>query len=552
MIVRQADAEDRSFNIASWLEQRVEERPFQKAVVFPQGRDSRGNTAWTHLTFRQLNTLCDEYARGLEQVGVCRGDRVSLLVKPCLEFIPLVFALFKVGAVPVLIDPGMGRKPFLSCIERMAPRVLLAEGAVHLLKPLLGKALKSVEIGITVGKTTGWWADATLEGLRVPGDEPYLAARTRRDEEAAILFTSGSTGPAKGVTYTHGIFDAQTRAIGALYDLQPGEVDLACFPLFGLFSMALGLTVVIPDMDPTKPALADPARLVEAIQSQGCTFGSGSPAIWKNVAPYCTERAIQLGSMRRVLMFGAPIPVWMHQAFRQILPPGAQIHTPYGATEALPVASIGTDEVLEDTCHETAQGAGICVGRPAPEMTVRIVAIHDEPIATWSEDLCLPQGEVGEIVVLGDVVTHEYKGAPEHTALAKIKDGNRIRHRMGDLGRIDEQGRLWMCGRKSHRVQTRSGSTMFTTCCEAVFNEHPDVYRSALVAVDGEPVIVIEREPGQGHDSEALTRQLLALGTENPLTAPIQRVLFHPAFPVDVRHNAKIHRGELADWAATR
>ena len=545
-----AAAEPRSFNIASWLEQRVQERPFQRAVVFPQGRDGNGHAAWTHLTFQGLNTLCDEYARGFEALGVRRGDRVSLLVKPCLAFIPLVFALFKVGAVPVLIDPGMGKKPFLSCIERMAPRVLLAEGAVHVLKPLVGAALNSVEIGITVGRSKGWWADATVEGMRVPSDTPYVAARTGRDEEAAILFTSGSTGPAKGVTYTHGIFDAQTRNIGALYDLQPGEIDLACFPLFGLFSMALGLTVVIPDMDPTKPAQADPAKLVEAIQTQGCTFGSGSPAIWKNVAPYCTERGIRLASMKRVLMFGAPIPVWMHQAFRQILPPGAQIHTPYGATEGLPVASIGTDEVLDVTRYKTAQGAGICVGRPAPEMEVRVIGITEDAIEQWSDALCLPDGEIGELVVKGQVVTQEYKASPEHTRLAKIRDGERVRHRMGDLGWIDAEGRVWMCGRKSHRVTLSDGSLMFTTCCEAVFNEHADVYRSALVGVDGTPVIVVEREPGQGRDTAALTAELLALGSANPLTAQIARVLFHDAFPVDVRHNAKIHRGELATWAA--
>jgi acyl-CoA synthetase (AMP-forming)/AMP-acid ligase II len=550
MMEEPTSATDRSFNIASWLEQRVAERPFQKAVIFPQGRDANGHAAWTHLTFRELNNLCDEYARGFEATGVARGDRVSLLVKPCLEFIPLVFALFKIGAVPVLIDPGMGRKPFLSCIERMAPRVLLAEAAVHVIKPLVGKALKSVEISITVGKSTGWWADATLEGLRVPSSEPYLATRTGRDEEAAILFTSGSTGPAKGVTYTHGTFDAQTRAIGALYDLKPGEVDLACFPLFGLFSMALGLTVVIPDMDPTKPALADPAKLVEAIQSQGCTFGSGSPAIWKRVGPYCEEHGIRLDSMQRILMFGAPIPVWMHQNFRKVLPPGAQIHTPYGSTESLPVASIGTDEVLDDTRFQTAKGAGICVGRPAPDMEVCIIAITENAVPVWSPELCLPDGEIGEIVVKGDVVTLEYKSSPEHTALAKIQDGDRIRHRMGDLGWIDEQGRVWMCGRKSHRVRLANGQTLFTTCCEAIFNEHPQVYRSALVGVAGEPVIVVEREPEQGQDTDALTHELLKLGAANPLTAMIQRVLFHDAFPVDVRHNAKIHRPELAAWAA--
>jgi acyl-CoA synthetase (AMP-forming)/AMP-acid ligase II len=183
-------------------------------------------------------------------------------------------------------------------------------------------------------------------------------------------------------------------------------------------------------------------------------------------------------------------------------------------------------------------------------MAVRVIGITEDAIETWSDDLCLPDGEIGELVVKGEVVTQEYKASPEHTRLAKIGDGERVRHRMGDLGWIDSEGRVWMCGRKSHRVTLSDGSLMFTTCCEAIFNEHESVYRSALVGVDGVPVIVVEREPGQGRDTVTLTAELRALGGANPLTARIERVLFHDAFPVDVRHNAKIHRAELATWAA--
>ncbi len=474
---------------------------------------------------------------------------MSLLVKPCLEFIPLVFAIFKVGALPVLIDPGMGRKPFLRCIEAIAPRVLIAEPIVMALKGLFPSSFRSVEIPITVGRSTWWWGGTTLSACRVPSDAPFAALSAERDDEAAILFTSGSTGPAKGVTYTHGIFDAQTRHIQEMYDIQPGEIDLACFPLFGLFSMAMGMTVVIPDMDPTKPAKADPAKLTEAIQTQGCTSAFGSPAIWKRVALRCREQGTTLPSMRRILMAGAPVPVWMHEAFAEILTNGAELHTPYGATESLPVASIGSHEVLGDTQRSTRAGGGSCVGRPAPGIDIRIIGISDEPIAHWSDDLELPTGQIGEICVQGEVVTHEYKNAPEHTAAAKIQKGSEICHRIGDLGYLDPKGRLWFCGRKSHRVRLTDGTEMYTVPCEAIFNEHPDVYRTALVGVDGTPVIVVELESGVQTPTDQLTDELLALGQASELTAAIRQVRFHPGFPVDVRHNAKIRRGELAEWA---
>lgn len=539
-----------SLNIASKLELQAALRPFQRGVVFPEGRDEDGNVRWTHLSFQDLNQRADEYARGFQAAGIQVGDRVSLLVKPCLDFIPLVFAIFKIGALPVLIDPGMGRKPFLQCIENIQPRALIGEPIVMVLKGLFRRSFSSVEIPITVGRSTGWWGGRTLADCRIVGDVPFDTFHAKREDEAAILFTSGSTGPAKGVTYTHGIFDAQTRHIQSLYDIQPGEIDLACFPLFGLFSMAMGMTVVIPDMDPTKPAQADPDKLVEAIQTQGCTSAFGSPAIWKNVALRCRKNGVQLPSLRRILMAGAPVPVWMHEAFGEILSDGAELHTPYGATESLPVASIGSHEVLGSTQVQTREGGGICVGQPAPGIDLSIIRITDEPITEWSEVTLLPPGEIGEICVMGEVVTHEYKNAPGHTAAAKILREGGVCHRMGDVGYLDEAGRLWFCGRKTHRVTIENGDDMYTVPCEAIFNEHPEVYRTALVGVEGAPVIVVEREPGSSTTEADLTRQLLVMGQGSPLTASIEQVRFHPAFPVDVRHNAKIHRGELAEWAA--
>ncbi len=190
------------------------------------------------------------------------------------------------------------------------------------------------------------------------------------------------------------------------------------------------------------------------------------------------------------------------------------------------------------------------MGQPAPGIDLSIIRITDEPITEWSEVTLLPPGEIGEICVMGEVVTHEYKNAPGHTAAAKILREGGVCHRMGDVGYLDEAGRLWFCGRKTHRVTIENGDDMYTVPCEAIFNEHPEVYRTALVGVEGAPVIVVEREPGSSTTEADLTRQLLVMGQGSPLTASIEQVRFHPAFPVDVRHNAKIHRGELAEWAA--
>ncbi|MDJ0723398.1 MAG: AMP-binding protein, partial [Desulfobacterales bacterium] len=233
----------------------------------------------------------------------------------------------------------------------------------------------------------------------------------------------------------------------------------------------------------------------------------------------------------------------------------AEVHTPYGATEAVPIASIGSREILSETRALSEKGYGMCVGRSLAHTRIRIIRISDDPITEWDDDLRVPDGEIGEIVVRGDLVTRGYYALPRADALAKIADGHHLWHRMGDLGWQDRQGRIWFCGRKSHRVVTPRGD-MYTIPCETVFNNHPAVFRSALVGIgqppDQEPVICIERRPDRAARVTDLKKELLALAAANQLTAAIRNVLFHPAFPVDVRHNAKIFREKLAVWAASR
>ena len=377
------------------------------------------------------------------------------------------------------------------------------------------------------------------------------------DEVAAILFTSGATGPPKGVVFTHGIFDAQVRQISALYDIEPGEVDVAAFPLFALFDPGMGVTCVIPDMNPTRPADADPEKILAALRDQTATSCFGSPALWDNVSRYCLEQGLTLpATLRRVLIAGAPVAGRIIENLRRILPEQADVHTPYGATESLPVASISGREVLDGCLERSRAGAGTCVGKPVPDIEVRVIRITDEPLETWSDDLLLPEGEPGEIVVAGEVVTRAYFNLPEATAAAKILEGERVWHRIGDIGYLDTAGRIWYCGRKAHRVETAAG-TLFSVCCEGVFNAHPQVRRSALVGVgapgSAEPAIVIEPANGTvptGAQADTLVRELLALGQAQAVTRTIRRVLFHPSFPVDIRHNAKIDREALAVWAA--
>ena len=546
-------------NIAHYLPEAASAHPDKRAIVAPAGRDSAGRTAYAHYTFRQLDDACDAFARGLQGIGIARGTKALLMVRPGLDFIALTFSLFKLGAVPVLIDPGMGWSGFLRCVRQVAPEAFLGIPASHVLRLLCRRSFASVTIPVTLGRRA-FWGGWSLEELRAPGGA-FPPAPTSADEMAAILFTTGSTGPAKGVVYTHGIFDTQTRIIRREYGITDSDVDLACFPLFALFSIALGMTAVIPDMDPSRPAHVDPRRIVTPVKDHGVTFSFGSPALWQRVGDHCMRTRTRLPSLRRVLMAGAPVPGRLHrQMLEHVLPRGGDVHVPYGATEALPIASFLGSEMLAETDDATRAGAGVCVGRPLREARIRIIATDDEPIESWDEATELPVGEKGEIVVRGPVVTPGYYGLPEKTRLAKVREGDTICHRMGDLGYLDASGRLWFCGRKAHRVETED-RTLYSVCCEAVFNQHPHAARTALVGIGADrtcqtPVIVVEPQPDHfprtTRARAAFAAELRELAQGSELTRDISAFLFHQSFPVDIRHNAKIKRELLAAWAEAR
>jgi len=535
-------------NVALLLSERVQANPEGRCLVYSQDGFDRV------MTFAEVERICDEHAHGMRIYGLRPGDRVLLMQRPGPDFITLTWALFKLGCVPVFLDPGMGVKALLACIENLKPDALVGVQRAHLLRSLNRQAFASVRRAIC---TDGRWIGASpLWRVTKAGAGPFAAHQARKEQLAAILFTSGSTGPAKGVEYRHGIFTAQVAALKEMFDFQPGQVDMPGFPLFALFSSALGMTSVLPDLNPSRPASVEPARLVRAIQDWRVETVQGSPAIWDKLGRYCRDFDIRLPSLRRVITFGAPISLDFIQMWRKLLEGRGDVFTPYGATEVLPVSLISGEQVMDEASSHTRAGGGTCLGQPVEGVEVRILRTSDEPIAEWNEELVLGVGEVGEIVVSAEQVTWAYHQDSAATQASKIIQGDKVWHRMGDLGYVDGQGRLWIVGRKSHRVQGKE-QIYYPVCAEGMADQHPDVLRSALVGVgkapEQKPVLIVQlARPKLFKDMaerNRIAREVKERLAEHPVYGEVKSVLFHQDFPVDPRHNAKIDRESLALWA---
>ena len=546
----------RNYNVASHLPLMAAQQPETAAVHFPQTHDKNNQPVYQTLNYRELDCLSNRIAAGLKTVGIDRGVRTVLMVKPSINFFALTFALFKVGAVPILIDPGMGIKNLKVCLAEAEPEAFIGIPKAQIARLLLGWGKGSLKTILTVGRKL-FWGGTTLDRLISPfaEDHPFATVTSARDEMAAILFTSGSTGVPKGAVYSHGNFTAQVDALRDVYNIQPGEIDLPTFPLFALFAPALGMTSVIPEMDFTRPGSVDPEKIVAAIRRFQVTTMFGSPALIRRIGIYGEKHKIQLPTLKRAISAGAPVPAVVLERFVKMLRPGVEVFTPYGATEALPVCSIGSETILRETRFSTDEGKGVCVGFPVPGIELEIITISDEEISRWDNNLCVADGIIGEIVVRGAQVTRSYYNRPESTRLAKIAlaEDQQFFHRMGDLGYRDDTGRIWFCGRKAHRVVTPV-ETFYTIPCEAIFNTHTAVLRTALVGVGqgdtAKAVLCVELEDThKNYDVTQLGSELKALGMKYPMTRNIHDFLVHPEFPVDIRHNAKIFREKLAVWA---
>ncbi|MBC7712711.1 MAG: AMP-binding protein [Rhizobacter sp.] len=538
-------------NIAARLSANAKTFPDKKAVVFPVFNKKTKVYDYQSLTFRELEIRSNKFATQLEKLGLKKGDKTLLFLRPSLDFSAMTFALFKLGVVPVFIDPGMGRANLLKCIKEAKPVGLIAEKEVHIARLLFRGTFKSIKFSVTNGSRS-WGRMLKISSMKMEKTQTFKSATFEADDTAAILFTSGGTGAPKGVVYSHSIFDQQTTILRDLYNLSMHDVDLPGFPLFSLFTIAMGMTSCIPDMDPSKPGSCDPKKLYQNIIDQKPTFVAGSPAIWERVADYCIENNLTLPGVKYVVMFGAPVSVLIHRKFKALLPNGTT-YTPYGATEALPVSNISGDFILKNTAQATENGKGTCIGTPAPGTTVKIIKITDDVIEKLSDAKILSPNEIGEIIVSGPTVTKEYLDLPSITREAKIYDGETIWHRMGDMGFVDPDGLLWFLGRKGHRVETTEG-LMTPISVEAIFNRHPSVRRSALIGLGKlgrqTPAIVIERSDGQflsGKERSIFESELLSLAKKSPHTAMIQKIFLSKHFPVDVRHNIKIDRTKLKE-----
>lgn len=550
--------ENNIFNLANIAYDVARVDPERIAVVEPAGRDARGKRQYKRYTYRQLSADVEAVAPGLCEMGIAERTRIVCMTPPSYEAMVVGLALTRVGATTLWIDPSVGYLNVGERLRRIKPEAFVGLPIAH------------------VGRLAFGWGPRTLRKLivvngRFPGARSFEALRREApaappqpavtpDDIAAVLYTTGSTGPAKPTMYLHRNFAALYRIVYESWRFDPEKkipVDMAVFPAFFFIAVSAGGTMVVPPINfaVQTPAKASPKALLEVINDCGVQSCFASPVLLENMARYAVSHGIKTPTFTRVIGGGAPIMARVKEALLAMMGPDGQVFSNYGATEALPSTEMDGRETLAETWALTKQGAGLCVGRPFTGVSLKVVRMSDGVIPTLAAAEELPAGEIGEILVSSPHISPGYFLDSESTRKNKVYGPQgEVWHRLGDAGYLDAKGRLWYCGRVSQRVRAAAGP-LFSLNCEPIFDAHPKVKRSGLVGVpsngDELPVICVELEAGVSPaERDAIRSELLAMAAQHAATRPIKQVLFPKVLPVDPRHNSKIERPALAKWAA--
>lgn len=529
---------------------------------------SAGGGVSRSLSWRELEQSIAALAAGLQQAGVARGSRVSLMVPPGVDLTVVLYACLRLGAVVVVADAGLGTRGLSRAVKGATPDFLIGIDKALAAASVLGwpgRRISVRELPATrrrvLGVTTSLAALAR-RGSSLSHEPPSNVqdpdAAPGPDAPAAVLFTSGSTGPAKGVLYTHRQLAAMRDTLAETLGIRPGARLVAGFAPFALLGPALGAVSVTPAMDVTAPRTLTAAALADAAAAIDATVVFASPAALRNVL--ATKGSLSpaahkaLGRVKLLLSAGAPVPEPLLAEVQRLLP-RASLHTPYGMTEALPVTDVSLEGIRVAEADAAAgamagAGNGVCVGLPVHGAKVAVIPLAADGTAPGSHPVA-EAGVTGEILVSAPHVKDTYDRL-WLTQRESIRTAGW--HRTGDVGHFDTAGRLWVEGRLAH-VVTAPGSVVTPVGAEQAIERLADVGLAAVVGVGPAGtqavVAVVETVPPARRAGPAATPLAGRVRTAARLAGvSVSAVLAVPSQPTDIRHNAKIDRTRLSRWAS--
>jgi len=477
------------------------------------------------ISFAALQKSADQFAIHLQSKGIRKGDAVLVFVPMSIDLYVILLGLFRLGAVATFLDPSAGVRHINACCQLRPPRAFIGGWKAHALG-VLSSGIRAIPIKlISTQQPSG-------------GDESTLPTVTdlQTNDPALITFTSGSTGQPKAAVRSHRFLLAQHHALKSSIRLEAGELDLTTLPIFVLANLASGVTSLLPDANLARPGFVNPDKIGNQIRKYGPTRTGGSPAFYERLA----EESELLKGFQKIYTGGAPVFPNLLQKLQK-LAPFAKVTAIYGSTEAEPIAEIACSEIAEADWLAMRSGRGLLTGHPVEGIQLRVLKDQwGTPMGNLSaeqfQSVTQAIGRTGEIVVSGNHVLSGYLNG-QGDSETKFRVEGTLWHRTGDAGYLDEQGRLWLVGRCSAKIEDAKG-TLYPFTAECIAQAFPFVRRSAFVSRQGERLLAVEYRNVPDQTEADQLRQALR-------QVEVDRLISIKSIPVDSRHNAKVNYPQL-------
>lgn len=546
-----SEGKTKNFDVITQMKQQTQKFPNKKALIFPEKQALSMNVTWNSITYKELDDYSGLLAGYLQQKGIKRGDRILVMIPVSLTLYLVVFALIRLGAVVVFVDPWMDMKKLSQSCTISKPNAFIGIFKANFLR-LYSSSFRNIPIKMTINKLDSSVLKY-LKRVKHTGKIPLRKNKYDKESVVFIRFTTGSTGRPKGVKRTYGYLSDLFAATSDFFPLTKEDIDVTTYPLNIFYDVLMGATAVIPFVSYGRASRTDPSLFIRQIQECRVTTASGSPFYWKKIIEYCKTNKITNDTLRFIFTGGGPVPLQLIDSFKEVFS-AAQIYIVYGSTEVFPLSWINIEEIIDSKAEQTRNGSGICVGKPHPNLNVKIITPMNETNTRKKKNLnsvSLQQGKIGEIITTGPQVTTSYYGDHNEKIFAanKIIDTNdTIWHRTGDAGYLDSSGNIWLVGRKKN-IYTVNGNKICPLMIEYVFDSLPEIEKSALLQNPANKKLILVLEPKNKQilknkeRKKTLTKQVLSLCDAKDF--PITSIVFVRKIPLDPRHNTKIDYTKL-------
>ena len=463
------------------------------------------------ITYSELSKDVKEYANYFLSKGLKNGDNVLIFVPMTIELYKILSAIFYIGATAIFVDAWADKNRLSQALTIVPCKAFIGCPKAFILK-LMSKKVRDVKLNF-------------VSGFIGKCKKEYNIEPAKPDTTALITFTTGSTGLPKAAKRTHEYLLEQHYVLKKHLNPETDDVDLASLPIFVLHNLACGTTSVIPDFNPQKPADINPEKIIKDIEKNNINTSVGSPRFYEKLAEYS-----EIKGLERIFTGGAPVfpksAKLLQEKFKN-----CNVEIVYGSTEAEPIASISTRELLD---FKGEVKDGLFVGKPIDDINVKIIRPSDEPVQNFEESW-LPQGEIGEICVEGKHVLKEYYNSEKAQNFAKIRYNGQIWHRTGDAGYIDKDDNLFLMGRVKNRFEY-NGKEIYVFPIENALLEIDEIEIGTVMKIGNKIVLAIELKPSS-KINEFETAKLSGFEYD--------RIEFLK-IPRDPRHNSKIDYDKLA------